>query len=351
MENGYRLISLDVVSLFTNIPIELAIDCVSNRWNYITNETDLPKSEFVTAVKLVMRSTYFIFNGKIYLQLHGTPMNSPLSPIIADIVMQDIESRALNTINCRLPFYFRFVDDMFTAVLAERIDGILNTFNSINSRLQFTIELENNNTISFLEVAITLEGKKLIFDWYHKPTYSGRYLNFLSIHPDCQKRGTICSLLDRAFTLSHPKFHQKNIILIINTLNNNGYPLKFIFDTINQRLPYLIHKSNNTKNNLDTVINSTSDLQDESEPVSYFTVPYLPRLTSKLRNILENTNTRLSYFSLNKLDSIVKAHKDVIPKQFNMNVIYKIDCKDCDASYVGQTGTKLITRVNEHRKT
>lgn len=45
--SDYKLISLDVVSLFTNIPIDLAIESVSNRWNYIKDNTDLPKSEFL----------------------------------------------------------------------------------------------------------------------------------------------------------------------------------------------------------------------------------------------------------------------------------------------------------------
>lgn len=258
LDNGYKLISLNVVSPFINIPMELAIKCISDRWNCIKNVTNFPKSEFLTAVRFVMNSTYFTFNGKIYRQSYGTPMGSPLSPVIADIVMQDIETRALNIINFKLPFYFRFVDDIFTAVPAERIDDFLNTFYSVNTRLQFTLEIENNNTISFLEVAFTLDNNKLIFDWYHKPTYSGRYLNFLSIHQVCQKRGTICSLLDRAIILSHPRFYQKNIILIIDTLIKNGYPLKFIFDTINRRLFHLTHKISNTTNNLDKTNNTTN---------------------------------------------------------------------------------------------
>ncbi|EFN68948.1 hypothetical protein EAG_11804, partial [Camponotus floridanus] len=56
------------------------------------------------------------------------------------------------------------------------------------------------------------------------------------------------------------------------------------------------------------------------------------------------------YYSLNKLNNIIKAHKDVIPKASNKNVVYKIECGNCDASYVGQTGRKLITRINEHKK-
>ncbi|EFN65809.1 hypothetical protein EAG_00370, partial [Camponotus floridanus] len=99
LDINYKLISLDVISLFTNIPIDLAIESVSNRWEYIEGNTDLPKSEFLLAVTMVLNSTFFTFNNIVYRQLYGTPMGSPLSPIIADIVMQDIENRALNSIN------------------------------------------------------------------------------------------------------------------------------------------------------------------------------------------------------------------------------------------------------------
>ncbi|EFN72003.1 hypothetical protein EAG_06100, partial [Camponotus floridanus] len=134
--------------------------------------------------------------------------------------------------------------------------------------------------------------------------------------------------------LSHPIFHQNNIMLIIEILNN-GYPLKFIFDTINYRLHFLTRIS-------------TSNSIIEKEASSYFTV--LSSLTDNLRYILKDTNTRLSYYSLNKLNTIIRAHKDVIPKVSNTNVVYKIECGNCDASYVGQTGRKLITRINEHKK-
>lgn len=78
--------------------------------------------------------------------------------------------------------------------------------------------------------------------------------------------------------LSHPKFHRKNIIYIIEILFNNGYPLKFIFNIINHRLLYLLRKS--TINNLET----------EIETPTYFTVPFLPTLTNNLKYVLKDTN-------------------------------------------------------------
>jgi len=56
---------LDVVSLFTNVPLGLAIDGVSKRWTHITKNTKLPQKAFLEAVKFVLTSTYFTFNNSV----------------------------------------------------------------------------------------------------------------------------------------------------------------------------------------------------------------------------------------------------------------------------------------------
>jgi len=106
------LISQDIISLFTNIPQDLAIDSILNRWTMIEKQTNILKEEFIEAIKLILLSTYFIFNNEIYRQTFGSPMGSPLSPIIANLVLQDLEDKALERINCCIPFYFRYVDDI-----------------------------------------------------------------------------------------------------------------------------------------------------------------------------------------------------------------------------------------------
>ncbi|XP_018308772.1 uncharacterized protein [Mycetomoellerius zeteki] len=93
IEPDYLLVSLDVVSLFTNVPIELVSDGIAKRWEYISGKTVIPLNEFLIAVRLVLNSTFFMFNNKYYKQIFGTPMGSPLSPIAADIVMQDFEGK------------------------------------------------------------------------------------------------------------------------------------------------------------------------------------------------------------------------------------------------------------------
>jgi len=87
--NGFRLdpdfslASLDVTSLFTNVPIDLALESITTCWDQISHNTSISMTEFHVALKFVLNST-FSFNTKFYKQIHGTPMGSLLSPIIAD---------------------------------------------------------------------------------------------------------------------------------------------------------------------------------------------------------------------------------------------------------------------------
>jgi len=107
LSDRFDLVSLDVISLFTNVPLNLALESISNRWSHICRSTKIPKSEFLNAIKIILDSTFFKFNNKIYKQNFGTSMGSPLSPVIADIVMQDLKKRALKDFINKIPFYYR----------------------------------------------------------------------------------------------------------------------------------------------------------------------------------------------------------------------------------------------------
>jgi len=103
------------------------------------------------------------------------------------------------------------VDDIVLAVPTSKIDFVFKKFNSIHPKLQFTIEI-GKNSINFLDTTIIIKDKKILFNWFHKPTFSGRYLNYWSQHSLSQKKDIIMGLVDRTFLLSHPEFHQKKIL-------------------------------------------------------------------------------------------------------------------------------------------
>jgi len=167
-------------------------------------------------------------------------MGSPLSPVIADLLLQDLELVAINNLPFHLPFYYRYVDDIILAAPSNSLDILLQTFNAQHSRLQFTMEIERDKKISFLDLTFIKDDRTIIFDLYKKPTFLGRYLNYQSHHPLNHKEGVIFGLTDKIIDLSHPRFHVKNFS--INLLLKNGYPLDFIFSNIHNRLKKLFQK-------------------------------------------------------------------------------------------------------------
>ena len=101
------LVSFDVVSLFTKVPIELAIQVAKERLqgdNTLEDRTALSINDIIQLLEFCLKATYFSFHGKYYQQIFGTAMGSPVSVVIADMVMKNIKQRALTPFHTPLSF-------------------------------------------------------------------------------------------------------------------------------------------------------------------------------------------------------------------------------------------------------
>ena len=170
--NNHRLVSFDVKSLFTSIPLQLALDCTGTLLQQTADDTplQLPNDKIMDLLKLCLESTFFQCNGRHYKQLHGTAMGSPISVVVAEIVMQHIEKRALATYDQTLHFWFRYVDDTITILQTDDTDVFHGHLNRQNSDIQFTRELEDNGKIPFLECLVRRDDTRLRTTVYRKPT-------------------------------------------------------------------------------------------------------------------------------------------------------------------------------------
>jgi len=107
---------------------------------------------------------YFTFNNMIYKQTYDAPMGSSLSPIVADIVMQDLETEYINKFDFHLTLYYRYVDDIVLAAPTDKINLILESFNNYHERLKFTVEHEKDRPLSFLDLLITISNNIIYID-------------------------------------------------------------------------------------------------------------------------------------------------------------------------------------------
>ena len=118
-------------------------------------------------------------------------MGSPVSVVVAEIVMQNIQEQALAIYTRTIPLLLRYVDDTFTAVHKDGMDDFHEHLKRQNADLQFTKEIEENGKIPFLDCVVTHDNNKLQTTIYRKSTHADRLLDQPSYNPTSHKATTI----------------------------------------------------------------------------------------------------------------------------------------------------------------
>ena len=152
-----------------------------------------------------------------------------VSVVVAEIVMQNIEERALATYKRTLPLWLRYVDDTFTAVHKDEIDQFHKHLNGQNADIQFTKEIEENGKISFLDCLVTRDNNQLRATIYRKPTHTDRLHDQSSYNPSSHKATTIRTLARREqLVCNSPDSVTDEIKYLDNVFNKNNYNRDFI---------------------------------------------------------------------------------------------------------------------------
>ena len=94
------MVSFDVVSLFTNVPLDETIDIIIKRiYDKKEINTDIPKKDTRELLYLRTENARFILNNKTYFQIDGVAMGSPLGPVLANIFMVELERNKRPTLD------------------------------------------------------------------------------------------------------------------------------------------------------------------------------------------------------------------------------------------------------------
>ena len=90
------MISLDVKSLLTNVPLEETIDIILNKiYDEKKIETNIPRNIMKDLLYLCTKHAHFTYGGENYIQIDGVVMGSPLGPLLANILMISLEETIL----------------------------------------------------------------------------------------------------------------------------------------------------------------------------------------------------------------------------------------------------------------
>jgi len=123
-------------------------------------------------------------------------MGSPLGPVLANIFKRVLSNNTCPSI------WFRYVDETFT--LFDNINAanqFLHCLNSCLANVKFTVEFEENNTISFLDVLIKRNNHAFSTSIYRKQIFTGLYTKWESFTPCKYKINLIHTLTFRCFRI------------------------------------------------------------------------------------------------------------------------------------------------------
>jgi hypothetical protein len=220
----------------------------------------------------------------------------------------------------------------------------LNYLNSLHSNIDFTMEIENNNTLSFLDVQVQQIDGKFYTSIFRKPTFTGLGMSFFSFTPIFYKINAIKTLIHRAYSLSSSyKLFSDEINFLTNFFSNNGFPQNMLNLYVKKFLDTLYNTNESSK-----IITVPKD-------ITYISLPYIGQqsydMIKYFKNILANYYPQVNFqfvlvnpFSIKSLFRF----KDKLPIELHANIIYKFTCETCKSFYIGSSTKQFKIRYSQH---
>ena len=354
IEDDFEMVSFDVSNLFTNVPLDLTIKLILDKvYKKKMVKTKLKREELKSLLELCTKEMHFSFDGKLYKQVDGVCMGSPLGPVLANVFMVHLEESIAPKLKDIMPIWERYVDDTFTVVKKGEIQKVLTELNSFHPFIKFTHEIEKENKIAFLDVLMEkLPTKMIETSVYRKPTNNNIYIHWNAFGPKQWKTGTLAGIIRRAYDICSTEDKRKaELDFIFKVFTEiNGYP-KMLVKSMLEKMKDKFEGNDPNNESVET------DDQETKVPV-ILKVPFRgdkgEYLLKKLRKNLErnlpddlqfrivHTGTKISKF-FNIKDKLDPSHMS--------NFIYLHDCQNrkCDeGDYCGETSRRRTIRTGEH---
>ena len=253
----------------------------------------------------------------------NSTMGSPVLVTVANLVMEDVEQRALATTDVHPRFWKRYVDDTCTVLPADDVQRFLDHLSRVEPSIRFTVEVESDGKLPFLDVLLRHNPDGSVSTTvYRKPTHTDRYLDFASHHPLAHKIAVVRTLHSRAKTINSSVVGKdEETRHLRQALTANGYPKGVI------------------QRHLTVQSARPVDRDDTQGPV--ITLPYVRGVSEAVRRILTPVGVRVSFRPHTTLRQLLSQPKDRVPEKELAGMVYQVPCAGCPATYVGQISRRL----------
>lgn len=380
LPSEFYFFSMDVDALYTNIPIQEGIACVTRIFEKYPDPSR-PDEELLKLLEINLTRNDFVFDGQFYLQIKGTAMGKKFAPAYANIFMASWEEEALAKCQKQPAYYFRYLDDIWGIWTGSKVefDQFLETLNSHNQSIQLKSVLDQE-TIDFLDTTVYKgpdfsQTNKVDVKVFFKTTDTHALLHRGSFHPQHTFRGIVKSQLLRFKRIcTREEEFREAVGILFKALRGRGYTRPFLrccfksFEVGNNRvrgdlIPLITTYSSSNKsltwklkNNFDLILGQTGLLSNSVVISAYkrnknladFLIrAKLPSLQREKPQKLESQFVRLRFVKNTRENKILRV-KQLFHTR-TKNCVYLIFCSKCDKKYVGETKNDLSTRMYQHR--
>ena len=219
------LVTLDVTSLYTNIPNTEGISAVLDK--VVRDKARILAARWIKELlELVLLKNNFEFNGSHFLQIGGTAMGTRVAPSLANIFMGKIEKKLLDSYPMRPTVWWRYIDDIFCLWThgQDELTKFIHHLNTQHRTIKFTME-NSHDRVNYLDTTVILKNNKLSVDLYTKPTDTHNYLHYTSCHPKhCTQSGPYSQYLRLKRNCTDHNDYTKHCTTMTQHYTRRGYP-------------------------------------------------------------------------------------------------------------------------------
>ncbi|XP_041797348.1 uncharacterized protein LOC121609712 [Chelmon rostratus] len=396
------LFTIDIDSLYTNIDTRMGLQTIRTIFNRYPDR-NRPDDDILQLLEICLTCNDFTFDNQYYLQVHGTAMGHRYAPSYANLYMSEWERSALQKCPLQPLFYLRFLDDIIGAWEhgEEKFLQFIQILNHHHPSIKVKHSLDAKQ-INFLDTTVYFhnvneQNKKLLTRVYFKPTDTHALLHKTSYHPKHTFKGIVKSQIIRFHRISSsPEDLENAISTLFTSLRRRGYSRRFLRSIKSSTLASLRTETGVINRN-NSLQNGDSPLQD-GDSCAGAIVPLITTFSNRytgLHNTLKNNFQRfltdhpilkeyrvISALRKNKnlRDALVKASfgKDKnknkpqnlwkfkhtkflynphsgrgtsVNGYFSIkekNVVYCLQCTQCNLLYIGETVNTIQARLKQH---
>ena len=215
--------SFDTVSLLTNVPLRKTVNIILKRvYQDKLIKTNLKKRSLKKLLIDACTKTSFIFNKKNYEQKDGVSMGSQLAPVLANIIITELEEKVIRKFvyHGTIKFYEHYVDDTLLVIKPNDIERVHQALNKFDKNLHFTVDRFDDVVPHYLDLELCDDGIAL----YKKSTNTGLYVNYNSNVLWTFRVSWIRSLATRAKNICSPVHLKSELENIKSYASWNNFP-------------------------------------------------------------------------------------------------------------------------------